>query len=538
MNESGLQTCKEEPAMPRILSRRFLFAALTIELFASPTLTHAQFFTVPGSFSYAFIERRQVFDVNSAGTLGIVLRNSPGAPDIPLLSTFNAETAVLLDSQSEGFGPLGVRLAQIPQGLRAVMLTSQGGARSIFLYSVEPTGLLARITQTQLTPSLADGGSHLVVSPMSQAGFALVQGGAGPGKELVSFSLVNGSILGRLPIGPTATFEDAMAMVEIPDGRRLLAYFNQTNSVAIVDASNVALPVVLGTIPLPSVSLTEGMPQGVVFSRDGRYLFASNGFSDLSAIAVSTMSVVGSLGGTLRFGPLEATQGPYGTQLAALSRIGTTSTYTVSLVDANDPAHLVVVRQYSDSLPSKSPMAFSQDGKRLYVGKGNSVAILNLPTLQQLRLVALPPMSVQPQQVMVAGPRVFAAWGASAVQSFLMAYVKPEPACSISLSKPMYGDSEQVLATSLRMSNPLATPVAVEFKFWLDIPGFSPATFSQGGADSSLNLPAYYNQEFGPIPLFEVNASLPRGTYAFNCRLMDPVNGDVLGEDLNPFTVF
>ena len=67
--------------------------------------------------------------------------------------------------------------------------------------------------------------------------------------------------------------------------------------------------------------------------------------------------------------------------------------------------------------------------------------------------------------------------------------------------------------------------VAVEWKAWLTIPGLDPLSVANTGADGALVLPAGFDEDYGPVTLFEVRDSLPRGTYGFHYRLLAPVTG-------------
>lgn len=110
-------------------------------------------------------------------------------------------------------------------------------------------------------------------------------------------------------------------------------------------------------------------------------------------------------------------------------------------------------------------------------------------------------------------------------------------ACNATLNKTTFVNNDQVIAQTLQVDNPGASPVNVEYKLWFDAPGMPPASFLRGGADGSFTLAAGFSQNFGPMNLFIVTSSLPRGAYSFNCRFLDPVTGAIKAEDLNPFTV-
>jgi hypothetical protein len=45
------------------------------------------------------------------------------------------------------------------------------------------------------------------------------------------------------------------------------------------------------------------------------------------------------------------------------------------------------------------------------------------------------------------------------------------------------------------------------------------------------------DNDFGPVPLFEVPEDLPPGKYRFSARVIDPVTGDVLSEDTKPVAI-
>ncbi len=116
--------------------------------------------------------------------------------------------------------------------------------------------------------------------------------------------------------------------------------------------------------------------------------------------------------------------------------------------------------------------------------------------------------------------------------------VYASPTCAIELNRTGFVNGDTGIAQVLQVTNPTASPVAVEFKLWFVMPGRSaPIVFVRGGADGSFVLRPGFNQNFGPLTLFTVQPTFPRGTYGFNCRFLDPVSGRVLSEDLVPFTI-
>jgi hypothetical protein len=109
--------------------------------------------------------------------------------------------------------------------------------------------------------------------------------------------------------------------------------------------------------------------------------------------------------------------------------------------------------------------------------------------------------------------------------------------CDIQLNQASFGDTDRVIAQVFRFANSTAGPLPVEFKVWFEVPGVPPIVFARGGADGSVVLPPGFDVNAGPFTLFTVSPPFPRGNYAFNCRLLHPVTGALLAEDLNPFVL-
>ena len=57
------------------------------------------------------------------------------------------------------------------------------------------------------------------------------------------------------------------------------------------------------------------------------------------------------------------------------------------------------------------------------------------------------------------------------------------------------------------------------------------------GADGSIVLPPGFDHDFGPLALLPVTPGLPGGSWELNCRLLDPVTGEELALDVNPFEI-
>jgi hypothetical protein len=111
------------------------------------------------------------------------------------------------------------------------------------------------------------------------------------------------------------------------------------------------------------------------------------------------------------------------------------------------------------------------------------------------------------------------------------------PICDIQLNQTSFMDGDAVVVQVFRFANPTTPAVAIEFKIWLEGPGFSPIPILRGGEDGSVVLPPGFNIDLGPFPLVPVVPALPRGPWGFSCRMLDPVTGALLSEDLNPFVI-
>ena len=113
----------------------------------------------------------------------------------------------------------------------------------------------------------------------------------------------------------------------------------------------------------------------------------------------------------------------------------------------------------------------------------------------------------------------------------------PGAVCDIQLSQSSFQNGELISIQVFRLGNQKPTPLAIELKLWLEVPGPVPVGLAQSGADGSLVFPAGLNQNVGPFNLFAVAPTMPRGTYGFNCRMVNPVTGALMAEDINSFEI-
>lgn len=78
---------------------------------------------------------------------------------------------------------------------------------------------------------------------------------------------------------------------------------------------------------------------------------------------------------------------------------------------------------------------------------------------------------------------------------------------------------------------------AIELKVWLDRGDGQKLSAVNLGADGTQPLPAGHVARFTHTPLFTVDAAVPLGDWAAGCRLLDPVTGELLVQDRDPFRV-
>lgn len=109
--------------------------------------------------------------------------------------------------------------------------------------------------------------------------------------------------------------------------------------------------------------------------------------------------------------------------------------------------------------------------------------------------------------------------------------------CDIEILRSANTDGDTVTARVFRLANPGTEGIAVELKSWLEVPSFDPVSLINEGADNSLVLPVGLDVDIGPVPLFTVTPATPRGRYEWNCRLIDPVTGEIKSTDVNFFDV-
>jgi WD40 repeat protein len=238
------------------------------------TTVSGQFHPLPGTFfEHDFFPQHKVFDISPNGQIAITVRNDPIAVGSARLSTFDPILGTAFDNETFGGsdGAREVRFAQVGSQLRAVVLTGSA-ARTIYLFDISSTGQITPITSTQLSTSNGVGGSNIVLSGAGAAGFAVVIGGAE--RELVSFSLNDGSVLKRIPVSGLA---ETLALYE-GGGKRLLAFRSGLN-LRVLNVLDAANPAETASVPMTTNGEFSGFNiDGITFSGDGRYVFFTSQF--------------------------------------------------------------------------------------------------------------------------------------------------------------------------------------------------------------------------------------------------------------------
>jgi hypothetical protein len=468
--------------------------ALVVSLFCATA--NAQYFQLPGPFFYAgLLASNQVFDVSPDGKIAIALRNDPVTTHPAFLTTFHPILGTQFDTKSFGFGPLEVRLAQVGANLRAVVLTSEGGPRRIYLFDVAADGKLTQIASTQLTTSITDAGSNMALSGSAGVGFTIVDNTT---KELVTFSLTDGSIIKRTTVTALPT---TLALYEAP-GKRSLA-FRSGDQLKVFDVLDPALPQETTSVPLVTNNEFSALPDdSIAFSKNGQFVFFASQFFNFAAIDLNTKSIVGTISGNFRFWRIAIYDDGQKRLLAALSLgAGTGGIPALLLVDATNPAQLTTLNSIVPT--ARTFFSFSRNGSRLYVSDSAALTAYNLPNFSTIWQQPVTASSPDAFHLKVYGPddEILGAWqvaGGLGFQSMFGAFPANPPQVSLSNSVSV---NESVglngVTFTVSLSAPTAHRVTVNYST-ADVsaqngidynPVFGALTFEPGQVLSSLGVP-------------------------------------------------
>jgi hypothetical protein len=110
------------------------------------------------------------------------------------------------------------------------------------------------------------------------------------------------------------------------------------------------------------------------------------------------------------------------------------------------------------------------------------------------------------------------------------------PDMNIQLGQQFYLQGETLSASSFWISNPSTQSHRVEVKTWIELPGLQPIPLDMVESDV-LTLSPGFSRDYGLMPLLKIAPDSPAGDGQVNGRLIDPVTGDALSQDINPFTI-
>jgi hypothetical protein len=439
----------------------YLFA--TIFAVSLPVAVEAQYFNMPGSYTYALNSVRHVMDLSPDGKLGVTLTDR--------VIVFDPLTGAQLDTKPSGFGPLGIYLAQTSLGLRVAVLTSNGGPRRIAVFSLSAAGKLTQLADNQLTTSNCDCGSGVVLSGPGQVGFVnVISSSDSSMNDFVAFSLVDGSIIRKTPM----LAGGEMGFSEVGGKRTIAMLKGSTVGVQWFDVTDPTAP----PSPLGDVTLTlnhsgnGGSPaHSIVFSGDGRYIFFVNPGVFFSVIDTVNKQVVSSINDNQSFINQQLFEDSQRRLiiLEATPFFGQNGSSVIRLVDATDPAHLVNLNQtnFPANFTQKGDLAFSKDASRLYLLNRAGLMAVSLPSFSAI-WQQTGPVNLE-QQLIVYGPtdELLGAWdnlNGTGNTSVIGALPPDPPTISISDTSVTEGDTANVNADfTVTLSAPSTHRIGISY---------------------------------------------------------------------------
>ncbi len=385
----------------------------------------AGYYTVQGDFSYALNSVNNVVAVNSSGSLAVSLTGTmPVNGQNALITSFDPNTGTVLDSTYVGFGPLGVELAERDGWAHVAALTSEGGPLAISILNLAANGDLSPVAKVTLTQSSVDYYSNLLISRTAPFGFTMAYDNNSRGPELITFSVEDGHVVSETPA------EQSLGDLVLCEhkGKRLVAYtaFDPAGMhLEVLDATDVSAVAEWASIPLPvNGNQSATVERGVIFSKNGRYVFVSNGFINLSAVDLQSKSVVGVLGGPYYFSTIRLWEGTLNGVPARLLAVeaaptdgGSQAPHDLLIVNATKPKNLKIKRQLnvpSGFYPNMSDFDFAAAGKKLCLAVNGEYLELSVPKLGTLVTSQIPTQNdgaAHELTVYGGGQKTLVAWG-------------------------------------------------------------------------------------------------------------------------------
>lgn len=354
----------------------------------------------------------EVFDVSSDGRLAVILTSAETGPPGPgQVTVIDTVSGTRLDTKLTARGVVSVRIAELEDGLKVLVLTNDSGNHHITIYDLALDGVLTERSHTQLNnnPGISILGSRIQFSRTTRTGFVSLSSG---NIRLVSFSLDSGALLQTLVTPVSAylnLYEDA--------GRKILVGgLNRT--VVFIDYSNPSAMVELGRVQLPSAEQAFGTWEiSTVFSPDGNTLFAGNGYTLLSAIDTNTRQIQSSANSSrYRVRQLKgcSTSSDFYLVMRGLED-GGNALKGFALFNANVPAALTFSNEivFGEDIFAMRDFAVSRDCNKIFVGSFGKITAYSLPQFERLWAVNLAASDVA-RLVTIARPgdreRIFGAW--------------------------------------------------------------------------------------------------------------------------------
>jgi hypothetical protein len=112
-----------------------------------------------------------------------------------------------------------------------------------------------------------------------------------------------------------------------------------------------------------------------------------------------------------------------------------------------------------------------------------------------------------------------------------------QPTINLRLDRKAYKRGDTVQLYALGISNPSEQNRAAEPKAWIAFPQMQPISLGIPYADEMLNLAPGFNTNYGTTPIMKISSTSPSGIVMVGARLLDPVTGNLLSQDLNSFSI-
>ena len=357
-----------------------------------------------------------VFDITSDGRRAVVLTNAETPVGRTNILVIDPSNGFVFDSKlAPGQGVIGAQIVETADGTRVVVLSRD--TLHLTIYDLDQNGQLTlRATNSLPSGTQSSVYNHMAFSPLTRTGFLTVN--VSGYFKVISFSLDNAAILDQIgaPVGTIFRVSEVLKIYE--DAGRRIVVSGSNRTLVFIDASNPAQMQQLGTVQLPPAGSAGTYQMSVVFSGDGHYVFAGNGYSVLTAVDTTTRQIVGSLSDTAyRARQLKIFESGNTRYLAMRSiEDGGGAFKGISLIDASDPSQMSVVsrRDYGEQVFGVKDFAFTRAGDRLYIATSVGLTGVSIPDFRTVFDAKLPVQtSIKLALYQQPGKpeRIFGAWG-------------------------------------------------------------------------------------------------------------------------------